>query len=188
MATHSSILAWRILWTEEPGGLHTVHGVVESDTTERLSHFHFSFASPLWLHIPSSSCTISTSLWQYFPTIQPWRLTLCLPVCHSASLPQPISFHISLLLPESRAGYGWKGWRKGKSGEDDSWQREPSLLPPRRNVGAWGKDATVQISTLQWCREEGTQGLCYALFLLILGLPSAAIRMSSARGCPGRIW
>ena len=23
MATYSSILAWRILWTEEPGGLHT---------------------------------------------------------------------------------------------------------------------------------------------------------------------
>ena len=27
MATHSSILAWRIPWTEEPGGLHAVHGV-----------------------------------------------------------------------------------------------------------------------------------------------------------------
>ena len=26
MATHSSILAWRIPWTEEPGGLHIVHG------------------------------------------------------------------------------------------------------------------------------------------------------------------
>ena len=33
MATHSSILAWRIPWTEEPGRLHTVHGVAESDTT-----------------------------------------------------------------------------------------------------------------------------------------------------------
>ena len=27
IATHSSILAWRISWTEEPGGLHTGHGV-----------------------------------------------------------------------------------------------------------------------------------------------------------------
>ena len=27
MATHSSILAWRIPWSEEPGKLHTVHGV-----------------------------------------------------------------------------------------------------------------------------------------------------------------
>ena len=41
MATHSSILAWRILWTEELGGLQSTGGK-ESDTTERLCfHFHF---------------------------------------------------------------------------------------------------------------------------------------------------
>ena len=35
MATHSSILAWRIPWTEEPGRLYIVHSVTkESDTTE----------------------------------------------------------------------------------------------------------------------------------------------------------
>ena len=39
MATHSSILAWRIPWTEELGGLQST-GRKESDTTERL-HFHF---------------------------------------------------------------------------------------------------------------------------------------------------
>ena len=33
MATHSSILAWRVPWTEEPGGLQSV-GRKESDTTE----------------------------------------------------------------------------------------------------------------------------------------------------------
>ena len=27
MATYSSILAWKISWTEEPGGLYIVHGV-----------------------------------------------------------------------------------------------------------------------------------------------------------------
>ena len=32
MATHSSVLAWRILWTEEPGGWSTVHGVTKSWT------------------------------------------------------------------------------------------------------------------------------------------------------------
>ena len=37
MATHSSILAWRIPWTEEPGGLQSVQGVAESDMMERLS-------------------------------------------------------------------------------------------------------------------------------------------------------
>ena len=30
MTTHSSILAWRILWTDEPGD--TVHGVIKSWT------------------------------------------------------------------------------------------------------------------------------------------------------------
>ena len=40
MATHSSILAWRIPWAEEPGGLYSPWGRKESDTTELL-HFHF---------------------------------------------------------------------------------------------------------------------------------------------------
>ena len=30
MATHSSILAWKIPWTEKAGGLHTVHGVTKN--------------------------------------------------------------------------------------------------------------------------------------------------------------
>ena len=35
MATHSSILAWRIPWTEEPGGLQSMGSQrVSSDTTE----------------------------------------------------------------------------------------------------------------------------------------------------------
>ena len=40
MATHSSILAWRIPWTEELVGLQSTVRK-ESDTTERL-HFHFT--------------------------------------------------------------------------------------------------------------------------------------------------
>jgi len=36
MATHSSTLAWRIPWTEEPGGLQSM-GLQASDTTERLT-------------------------------------------------------------------------------------------------------------------------------------------------------
>ena len=41
MATHSSILAWKIPWTEEPGRLQSVHGVAKSQT--RLSNFTFIF-------------------------------------------------------------------------------------------------------------------------------------------------
>ena len=43
MATHSSILAWRIPWTEDLGGLQSM-GRKESDTTERL-HFHFALTN-----------------------------------------------------------------------------------------------------------------------------------------------
>ena len=42
MATHSSTLAWKIPWMEEPGELQSM-GSLESDTTERL-HFHFSLS------------------------------------------------------------------------------------------------------------------------------------------------
>ena len=42
MATHSSTLAWKIPWTEEPGRLQSM-GHQESDITERL-HFYFSLS------------------------------------------------------------------------------------------------------------------------------------------------
>ena len=42
MATHSSTLAWKIPWAEEPGRLQS-RGRKESDTTERL-HFHVSLS------------------------------------------------------------------------------------------------------------------------------------------------
>ena len=40
MATHSSILAWKVPWTEEPGGQATVHGVAEWGMTEHVCILH----------------------------------------------------------------------------------------------------------------------------------------------------
>ena len=42
MAPHSSTLAWKIPWMEEPGSLQSM-GLRGLDTTERL-HFHFSLS------------------------------------------------------------------------------------------------------------------------------------------------
>ena len=42
MASHSSTLAWKIPWMEEPGR-HSPWGREQSDTTERL-HFYFSLS------------------------------------------------------------------------------------------------------------------------------------------------
>ena len=42
MAAYSSILVWRITWTEEPGGLSGPWGHKELDTTEQLTLSLFS--------------------------------------------------------------------------------------------------------------------------------------------------
>ena len=63
MAVHSSILAWRLLWTEEPGGLQSVGSHRESDTTERLTLFTPTYMfqllswapDPHWCNPPSSN-------------------------------------------------------------------------------------------------------------------------------------
>ena len=43
MATHSSTLAWKIPWMEEPGRLCSPWGCEKSEATDRL-HFHFSLS------------------------------------------------------------------------------------------------------------------------------------------------
>ena len=64
MATHSSILAWRIPWTEEPGVGYSPRGHKESDTTERL---HFTFTCPTenygeWMRFNTLSTAIKSLL------------------------------------------------------------------------------------------------------------------------------
>ena len=49
MATHSSILAWRIPRTEEAGGLQS-----ESDTTERLSSVYAEKNQQQWFQSPAA--------------------------------------------------------------------------------------------------------------------------------------
>ena len=44
MAPHSSTLAWKIPWREEPGGLQSMGSLPKSDTTEQL-HFNFSLSA-----------------------------------------------------------------------------------------------------------------------------------------------
>ena len=85
MATHSSILAWKILRTEEPDGSATVHWVTESDTTEHawsmlvLSLLEMPFSFQLSFQTPLSQqlrLELRTSSLQsfLFPTIEPASL------------------------------------------------------------------------------------------------------------------
>ena len=72
MAPHSSTLAWKILWMEEPGGLQSM-GVTKSQT--RLSDFTFTFhfhalekdmathSSVLAWRIPGMGSLVGCHLW-----------------------------------------------------------------------------------------------------------------------------
>ena len=79
MATHSSILAWRIPRTEEPGGLHP-RGHKESDTAEWLTLLHSMWLLLLWLphlreqppSLPFCACPHHTSSSSYSPSMRLW--------------------------------------------------------------------------------------------------------------------
>ena len=65
MATHSSILAWNIPWTEEPGGLQSTW-LQESGMTLRLNHHHPSCIIFL-LFLMSVLGASYPSTFHYFP-------------------------------------------------------------------------------------------------------------------------
>ena len=97
VSTHSNILAWRIPWTEEPGGLHP-RGHKEWDTAEWLILLHSMWLLLRWLphlreqppslffcacphHTSGSSCSPSMCLWvSYLPAflIGSWGIYLVL--------------------------------------------------------------------------------------------------------------
>ena len=57
MATDSSILAWKIPWTEEPGGLQSMGSVPPSQTVlKRLSMHACYLYSPRWYSGKESAC------------------------------------------------------------------------------------------------------------------------------------
>ena len=76
IATHSSVLAWRIPQTEEPGGLYSPWGHRESGRTEQLSHTYTDHMS--------QSCSLRMD-----PQAPPW--------CGLADLSDLISQHWTLV-------------------------------------------------------------------------------------------
>ena len=53
MATHSSTLAWKISWTEEPGGLQSMGSLVGHDWATSLSLFTFMHWRRKWQPTPA---------------------------------------------------------------------------------------------------------------------------------------
>ena len=70
MATHSSILAWRIPWTEEPGRLYVVHWVM------RVEHDQATAPSPPPCHSCLSLGPLAYCQRQILASVSSTRLTL----------------------------------------------------------------------------------------------------------------
>ena len=77
MATHSSILAWRIPWTEEPSGLQS-WGLKESDTTEQLTLFTFIICLVALIKSGDIYCQIFLYLswWKCLSPYYSWKISL----------------------------------------------------------------------------------------------------------------
>ena len=84
MVTHSSILAWRIPWTEEPGGLQSI-GLQRVNTTEH-THTH----SIWWLH------GIALKTWPHSPKC--WNMNVNIHACSYLPL---LQFTINQITWES---------------------------------------------------------------------------------------
>ena len=74
MATHSSILAWKIPWMEEPGRLYSPWGHEESDMTERLHYLSLGqkcngLGGVLCLGFYKAKIQVSVSLGSYLKVL-----------------------------------------------------------------------------------------------------------------------
>ena len=89
MATHSSIHAWRIPWTEEPGGLRSIglQGVRHNLPSTQDSHcFHFTSArswADMWGYFYAQRDTPAVGFFFFYPqfsSVAQSCLTLCDPM------------------------------------------------------------------------------------------------------------
>ena len=113
MATRSSVLAWRMPWTQEPGRLRSM-GSRESDTTERLNHQHHLLTkssreggqASLSCCLPWCSPCLSVSLSCLLKRglVPSWGL--CPPALRTSHRPQLQTPSLGALA--HRCGGGWK--------------------------------------------------------------------------------
>ena len=107
-ATHSSILAWRILWTEEPGRLQSWQGHKELDTIEWLSmHITISLGYIPRIGIAASTGDSVFNTWENYQIVFQSGLTILPSLQPRMKVPsshphQRLSEPVFLLQPSQR--------------------------------------------------------------------------------------
>ena len=91
-ATHSSILAWRIPWTEEPGGLQSTGSQSWTQLSRLNTHMHFFH----WIHYKLSK-------FNFWPYLFCSLLFLMYLICNSAI--QCLIFFLSFIISFSFSFY-----------------------------------------------------------------------------------
>ena len=104
MATHSSILAWRIPQTEEPSGLQSM-GLKELSTTEYLTHTTLVSLSPFSAESPWVYPSDMPNFYSYPPSILWWfcsfKSRACLLPSHCSVASDCIALSRMLLFSHS---------------------------------------------------------------------------------------
>jgi len=74
LATHSSVLAWKILWTEEPGGLQSM-GSQKLDKTEQLTlsllHIHTCICTYVYIYTHTQRYIF---FFRFFSILTSWEI------------------------------------------------------------------------------------------------------------------
>ena len=116
MAIHSSIIAWRIPWTEEPRGL-------QSDTTEELTHIHTKWYSFVIWSILIAPWNDSFELWFWRTSLRaPWTARRSNQSILKEISPEYSLEGLMLKLKLQYFGHLWLIWKDPNAGKDWRWK------------------------------------------------------------------
>ena len=139
MATHSSILAWRIPWAEEPGGLQSMWSQRVRQDWSDLARTHVGAQ----LFLENIFCPFSMDFLSFFPDLVCHSTFVSVPACWSTAYKRQSS-------PKTLTACLWPDWRTDYS------------------PGAWGS-SLLRSGDLCPCRSHSlcTHSLCCTRVLFI---------------------
>ena len=165
-ATHSSLLTWRIPWTEEPGGLQSI-GLKELGTTKVTWHMHVALytlsVGKKWL-IPTHRGPWGQAL----PTVVPWAGTVrWLSGRVALDFWPPELWEDKLLLFKLWSDLWWPSWETGHLPHPFT----PSIYHPSK-LGSLGRSGVIRESNRRYPSFNLQSGLiiCHPWWIVHLFL------------------